>query len=80
MESVGADPRSYRSSNGLSAESSRPTPAVVAITFRRPEGISQDLGRGSTGHNDHRAQGDILEDHRHPLVIAVLRHHLGLRA
>jgi hypothetical protein len=53
---------------------------AIVISLCRPERVSQDLSRGGTGHDDHRAEGDILEDHRQPLVVAILRHHLGMRA
>lgn len=55
-----------------------PRPATAPVMVGRAERISQDLAGGNSGHDDHGADCHILEDHRHALVAAILRHHLGL--
>jgi hypothetical protein len=55
-------------------------PVAAAATIRRSERISQGLAGGDSCHHDHAAKGDVLEKHRHALVLAIRRHHLGLGA
>jgi|SRR5579872_3042199 len=55
-----------------------PRPAVASVMLGRTESISQHLGGSGTGHDDHGAEGDVLENHRHAFAAAVLRHLLGL--
>ena len=47
---------------------------------RRAERITQSLAGSDTGHHDHAAKGDVLQKHCGTLVVAMLRHHLGLGA
>jgi hypothetical protein len=57
-----------------------PRPATAPVMVGRTERISQDLAGGNSGHDDHGTDCHILEDHRHALVAAILRHHLSLVA
>ncbi|HZU38007.1 MAG TPA: hypothetical protein VFA18_18950 [Gemmataceae bacterium] len=49
-----------------------------ASLFGVSEQLFQEAGSGGAGHDNHRADSDVLQRHRQPLVGTVLRHHLGL--
>ena len=53
---------------------------MAPVVIGRTERLPQYLAGGDAGHNDHGANGDILEHHRHAFVLDILRHQLGLRA
>jgi len=47
-------------------------PAVVMVV--PPEYFSDYLACGNAGHDDHGAEGDVLHNHRHPFIAAILGH------
>ena len=53
-------------------------PRPIAAAIRRCERIAQGLAGGDARHHDHAAKGDGLQNHRHALILAILRHDLGL--
>ena len=55
-------------------------PVAAAAAIRRSQRIPQGLTGRDACHHDHAAKGDVLEKHRHALVLAIFRHHLGLGA
>jgi hypothetical protein len=57
-----------------------PRPVAATVLIRHAESIPENLASSDSRHDDHGAEGDILQNHRQPLIFAILRHHLGLGA
>ena len=55
-----------------------PRPATVTVRF--PERLFKNLTGGDSSHYNHRAQGDILQNHGDSLTVAISRHLMGLSA
>lgn len=57
-----------------SASSWRPAAFVVA----RAEAFLENLRGRNAGHDDHRTEGHVLENHCQSLIVAIPGHTLGL--
>src|ERR1700678_507947 len=57
-----------------------PRPAAAPVIIGGAECLPQNLGGCGSGHDDHGTDGDVLTNHCHAFVGAVLGQHLGVGA
>jgi len=54
--------------------------AMPVVTARVAEGVPEYLAGGQPGHDDHRAERDVLKGDGQAVIAAIAGHHLGLGA